>query len=197
MGRIVAYGDAIASGIAFANPSTINAGGVACGLVSGSRAPTSVIERGDHVIVSLGWNDINAVFGEQPFIAPAMYERRMAALLQEIRNRNGGASISLLGLEPLTTRYPGITNAQVLPMNLLLEQVAHKARVHFVDLAANPVGHRTADGLLYHRAGYQQLVARAGHVVEHGGLPLHMPLRPIMRPATARPVPPRTPPPRQ
>lgn len=178
MGRIVAYGDAIAAGIALANPPTFNAGGPGRGLVSGMRSPATIIERGDHVIVSLGWNDINAVFGSQPFFAPAMYERRFSALLQEILTRNGRAPVTVLGLEPLSAPYPGISNAHVLPMNLLLEAIARKNGVHFADLAAEPVGHRAEDGMLYRRTGYQMLLTRAGHLVERGGLPLHLPLRP-------------------
>ena len=178
MGRIVAYGDAIAAGIALANPPAINAGGAGRGLVVGHRATTTAIERGDHVIVSLGWQDVNAVFGNQPFFPPASYERRFTSLLQEILARNGGAPVALLGLEPLTGNYPGLSNAYAMPMNLLLEQIAHKARVHFVDLAGNPVGHRAADGMLYTRTGYQQLMLRAGHVAEQSGLPIYAPLRP-------------------
>lgn len=182
MSRIVAYGDAIAAGIALANPPTINAGGSGRGLVVGNRPPTTTIERADHVIVSLGWHDLNAVFGSAPFFAPAMYERRFISLLQEIFNRNGGMPVTLLGLEPLGTRYPGISNAHVLPMNLLLEQIARKAGANFADLAAQPIGHRAEDGMLYHRNGYQMLLARAGYLRDSGGLALHMPLRPTMRP---------------
>lgn len=178
MSRIVAYGDAIAAGIALANPPTINAGGVGRGLVAGNRSPLAMIERGDHVIVSLGWHDVNAVFGTQPFYSPAMYEKRFQALLQEILSANGRSPLTLLGLEPLTTRYPNLSNAHVLPMNLLLEQVAKRANVAFIDLAANPVGHRAPDGMLYRRSGYQMLIARAGYMREHAGLALHQPLRP-------------------
>lgn len=182
MGRIVAYGDGIAAGIALANPPTVNAGGTGRGLVSGARAPTSTIERADHIVVSLGWHDVNAVFGPQPFFAPTMYERRYISLLNELHNANGGAPITLFGLEPLATRYPGLSNAHVMPMNLLLEQIARKAGVHFIDLAAQPVGHRAPDGLLYRPTGYQQLLARAGYMRESGGLSLNQPLRPTPRP---------------
>lgn len=178
MGRIVAFGDAIAAGIALANPPTINAGGAGRGLVNGQRAPTSLIERGDHVLISLGWQDLPALFGAQPFFAPTLYERRLGALLQEVLSRNGNAPVTLYGLEPLTKPYPGITNAQVLPMNLLLEAVAKRVQVGYVDLAANPVGHRAADGMLYARSGYQQLLARAGYVQHSAGLALNRPLRP-------------------
>lgn len=181
MGRIVAYGDAIAAGIALANPPAINAGGAGRGLVAGQRSPTTMIERGDHVIVSLGWHDINAVYGAQPFFAPAMYERRFGTLLQEIQSRNGNDPVTLLGLEPLAKPYPGISGAHVLPMNLLLEQIALKANVQFVDLAADPVGHRADDGLLYRRAGYQQLLGRAGYLMDSSGLALNSPLRPTLR----------------
>ncbi len=182
MGRIVAYGDAIAAGIAMANPPAINAGGNGRGLVTGQRAPTTMIERGDHVLVSLGWGDVNAVFGAQPFFAPAMYERRYAALLQEMLGRNGKAPMTLLGLEPLTKPYPNITNAHVLPMNLLLEQIARKAHVQYLDLAADPIGHRAEDGMLYRRIGYQQLLSRAGYLLDSNGLALNTPLRPYMHP---------------
>lgn len=174
MSRIVAYGDAIAAGIALANPPTINAGGTGRGLVVGVRAPTSMIERGDHIIVSLGWHDVNAVFGSQPFFAPTMYERRFVALIQEILSRNGTAPLTLLGLEPLTTRYPGLSNAHVLPMNLLLEDIAKRAQVNFADLAAQPVGHRAPDGMLYRRTGYQQLMGRAGYIMDSNGLALNV-----------------------
>lgn len=182
MGRIVAYGDAIASGIAMASPPTLNAGGSGRGLVAGTRAPTTMIERGDHVIVSLGWHDVNAVFGAQPFFAPAMYERKFVGLLQEILGRCGSVPVTLLGLEPLATRYPGLSNSQVLPMNLLLEQIARRAGVAFLDLAAHPIGHRAEDGMLYRRTGYQQILARAGYVNDSSGLALHTTLRAPIRP---------------
>lgn len=175
MSRVVAYGDAIAAGIAFANPPTVNAGVPGRGLVAGAVPPSSMIERGDRVIVSFGWHDVAALFGAQPFFSVAMYERRFFAVLQEIGSRSGRADTVLLGLEPLARPYPGIGNPQVLAMNMLLERIAHKAGAHFLDLAAHPVGWRAEDGLHYQRAGYQQLFARALHLVESGHL---LPLRP-------------------
>ncbi len=172
MPRLVAYGDAIATGIAKVNPQILNLGGPGRGFIANNLAASAPIQRGDQVIVSIGWCDVAGLFSSQPLLPISAYERRYIARLHELHTRNGGANIVMLGLEPLQRSYPGLSNTMLLPMNQLLERIARRAEVHFLDLASQAIGQRAADGMLYQPGGYQLILARAGHV----GDMLHLPL---------------------
>ncbi len=164
MTRIVAYGDAIAAGIAKTHPHLLNLAGPGRGFVNNNLAPTIQIQPEDAVIISVGWSDAAQLFSPNPVIPFALYERRYMARLHEIAARNNRAPIVLLGMEPLTRPYPGLNNTLLLPMNQLLEKLARRAEISFLDLAAHPIGHRAIDGLLYQPDGYRLLLARCGHL---------------------------------
>ena len=164
MTRIVAYGDAIAAGLAKIHPHLVNLAAPGRGFVSNNLAPIQPIQPEDTVIVSIGWSDAAALFSPNPVIPFAVYERRYLARLHEITSRNSRAPVILLGMEPLTRPYPGLSNPLLLPMNQLLEKLARRAEISYLDLAAHPIGHRAIDGLLYQPDGYRLLLARCGHL---------------------------------
>ena len=164
MTRLVAYGDAIAAGLAKTNPQMLNLASPGRGFVANNLASTMPIQPGDTVLISIGWSDAAALFSPNPVIPFAVYERRYLTRLHEITGRNAHAPTILLGMEPLTRPYPGLNNTLLLPMNQLLEKLARRAEITYLDLAANPVGHRAIDGLLYQPDGYRLLLARCGHL---------------------------------
>jgi hypothetical protein len=164
MHPIIAYGDAIAEGIAKANPPTVNLGKAGAGLAANTLPSTHGIASGAHIIVALGWSDLNAVFGAQPYLSAVHYEQRVNMRLGELASRTGGAPMVMIGLEPLAKRYPGLHNDAVEAMNRLLMGVAHRHHLGFLVPQTHPSQHRARDGLHYTQAGYELLFRHAGRI---------------------------------
>lgn len=185
MGRVIAYGDAIADGIARANPPTSNLARPGAGLAAGTLPPTHTVGRGDHVVIALGWSDVNAVFGPQPYLSEIHYAQRLHLRLSELETRNAGAAMVMLGLEPLARRYPSLTDEAVAKMNLMLEEAARRHRIGFFIPQTHPVQHRAKDGLHYTTAGYEVLMRAAGRLVNTMRIRQQMPAAPLTEAETA------------
>lgn len=133
--RIVAYGDSIAEGLGYA--SNVTSIALAGAGFHASRALPSLhnadgspkLQRGDRVIVSIGWNDIDYI-GSANEGRRGAYHDRLVARIHEIQAMTG-APVIVVGMKNERTAESELP--EVKRANAMLEAVATETGATFLD----------------------------------------------------------------